>query len=59
MALRIDYFRKGVKVAAVPFPGSREESLSAAAKGLIRLDADIARILDMNHKGKEVGVVTL
>jgi hypothetical protein len=57
MAFRIDYFRKGEKVGAVPFPGSREESLNAAAQGLKRLDADVARVLD--HKGKEVGKVTL
>ena len=59
LAFRIDYFRKGAKIAAVPFPGSRQESLNAAANGLKRLDADEARILDMDHKGKEVGKVTL
>jgi hypothetical protein len=53
MAIRIDYFRKGEKVAAVPFLGSSEASLKAAANGLKRLDADVACILD--HKGKEVG----
>ena len=31
MAIRIDYFRKGQKVAAVPFLGSGENSLDAAA----------------------------
>jgi hypothetical protein len=59
LAFRIDYFRKGVKIAAVPFPGSREESLNANANGLKRLNAHEARILDMDHKGKEVGKVTL
>jgi hypothetical protein len=57
MALRIDYFRKGEKVGAVPFPGSREKSLNAAAKGLKLLDADVALILD--NRRKEVGKVTL
>jgi hypothetical protein len=58
MAFRIDYFRKGVKVGAVPYPGSRQESLNASANGLARHDVDVARILDMDHKGKEVGLVT-
>jgi hypothetical protein len=58
MAFRIDYFRKGVKVGAVPYPGSREDTLNAAANGLDRHDADTARVLDMDHKAKEVGLVT-
>ena len=58
MAFRIDYFRKGVKVGAVPYPGSRDESLNAAATGLKRHDADVTRIRDMDNKGKEAGSVT-
>ena len=58
MSFRIDYYRKGERVGAVPYPGSREQTLDAAANGLKRHDADIARILDMDHQGKEVGNVT-
>ena len=59
MAFRIDYYRKGEKVGAVPYPGSRQESLNAATNGLKRHEADEARILDMDHRGKEVGKLTL
>lgn len=55
MAFRIDYFRRGLKVGAVPYPGSLEDCSNAAATGLKRHDADLARILDMDHKDREVG----
>jgi hypothetical protein len=57
MAFRIEYFRQGVPVMAVPFPRSLGEAKAAALTGLDTHDADVARILDMDHKGTIVGVV--
>ena len=57
MAYRIDYYRKFEKVGTVPCPMSLKDAMKAAKAGLVRLDADSASILDMDHKGKEVGMV--
>lgn len=57
MAFRIDYFREGTKVGAVPCPKSLDDVFKDAATGLVKHNADLARILDMDKKGKEVGVV--
>ena len=55
--LRIDYFRDGVKVGSVPSPGTLDDALRAVNGGMIKLDAEVARILDMDKNGKEVRVV--
>jgi hypothetical protein len=57
MALRIEYFRQGVQVGAVPCPKRPDEAKAAALKGLICHRADLAKILDMDNKSKLVGVV--
>jgi hypothetical protein len=58
MAFRIVYFRKGVRVGAVPSPTTLDAAHAAARKGLKQLDADKADILDMDNKSKVVGTVT-
>ena len=57
LRLRIDYFRDGVKVGSVPCPGTLDDALRAVNGGMIKLDADVARILDMDKNGKEISVV--
>jgi hypothetical protein len=57
MALRIEYFRQGVQVGAVPCPTTLEEAKMAALEGLFIQNADLAKIVDMDNKGKLVGVV--
>ncbi len=57
MTFRIEYFRHGVQVMAVPFPKTLGQAKTAALTGLDTHDADVARILDMGHKGTIVGVV--
>jgi hypothetical protein len=57
MALRIDYFRQGVKVGSAPCPKTLDEAKIAALEGMIFLKADLAQILDMDLTGKLVGVV--
>ena len=59
MALRIEYFRQGVQVGAVPCPKTPEEAKIAALEGLFIHSADLAKILDLDNKGKLVGVVKL
>ena len=57
MALRIEYFRKGEKVGAVPCPRLEHEVLNVALNGLVQHDADMARVLDMDDKGRLLSVV--
>ena len=57
MTFRIEYFRHGTQVIAVPFPRTLVEAKTAALVGLDTHDADVARILDMGHRGTIVGVV--
>ena len=57
MAFRIEYSSKGIKVGADPCPTTLDEAYKAALIGLGIHRADLARILDMDHKGAVVRVV--
>lgn len=57
MALRIDYFRNGEKVMAVPCTHTLDRAREDAAAGLEKYDADTARILDTGESIKVLAVV--
>lgn len=57
MVYRIDYFRDGVKVGQVPFPGSLDDARRSIFGGMIKLDADTAKILDTSKNNAQVDVV--
>jgi hypothetical protein len=57
MAYRIDYFRDGVKVGQVPFPGSLDDARRSTFGGMIKLDADTAKILDTEKNHQQVDVM--
>jgi hypothetical protein len=57
MSFRIEYFRDDIKVGADPCLKPLDDAFKDALIGLGIHNADRARILDMNQKGKQVGVM--
>lgn len=57
MAYTIEYFRAGVKIGATPWNEPLPQTKQVARDGLIRHDADFARILDTQAGGVEVDSV--
>lgn len=57
MALRIEYYDGGKLVMVVPCPKTLDAAKLDALEGLGHFKADLAKILDMDNKGKLVGVV--
>ena len=58
MAFRIDYYRRGERILAVPSISDLPTVKQAAEAGLAKFNADKAHILDMTRAGKILAVIT-
>jgi hypothetical protein len=58
MAFWIEYYRQNEKVMAVPCPKPLPDCRNEAVKGLSHFKADKAKILDHDHDGAVLAVVT-
>lgn len=58
MAYRIIYYKDGSEIGSTPWADTLERTKQAARDGLIRHQADMARIIDVDGSGAEVASVT-
>ena len=54
MAYRIEYFREGREIGTTPWAQSLDDTIRVARDGLVRHQADFARIVDVDGSGAEV-----
>lgn len=55
---RIEYFKDAVLIGTTPWSGTLDEVKKVADGGLVRHNADMARIIDVGGSGAEVDSVT-
>jgi hypothetical protein len=54
MAYRIEYFKEGAPVIAVPWTGSLHDTIEIAKRGIVSRGVDFARVIDVYGSGAEV-----
>jgi hypothetical protein len=54
MAYRIEYFKEGALVIAVPWTGSLDDTIEIAKSAVVSRGVDFARIMDVDGSGAEV-----